>query len=399
MNFRNLFCLIGVLFLLTFYACNPYKKAQGLILDGRYDYAVSHLIKKYKKGVRDKHRKNLILTLKEAYSKGNQSNLETIKGYESSMDDFHKTQNTFYSYRKIVERQNDIKPLLPISINNKEVEFEMIDYSKELNESQWAYASELNKLGEALLQKNTKEDFRSAFDNFSELKDLYPNYSMVDENLEESKFKGTTFVFLNFRNSSDEYISYESDNILFPHEMINGINGRQSNWIKIQTEEDFDVEYEFDIIYDIQDVNISSDKETIHSFSQEKNIFVKNEFVLNSDGEIKKDSLGRKEMVPVYELVTCCVEEINRSKEANVILKVTVFENFSNKVRSQYFENTIVFEDSKATFTGDTRALEEDYINSVDDRINRFPSDETILRDCLDPLKTDSENYIRKWLY
>lgn len=399
MNFHKLFSLITVLISLSFYSCNPYKKAQGYILDGKYDYAIEHLTRKYKKGVKDKYKKELIHTLKEAYTKGNETDLETIRQVEFSKDHFQKKQKTFFSFSNIVERQNILKPLLPIAIHGKSVEFEMVDYSKQLNESKWSYAGAINEVGLNFMKKETKAGYRSGFDAFFELKNLYPNYKNIDENLNECEFKGTTFVFLNFRNSSDTYISNRTDHVLYPQNLINRINERKADWIQIHTEEELEVNYEFDIIYDIQDLFISSEKETVNSFVKEKNIFIKNKFVTDDNGQIKKDSLGRKETIAVYQLVSCNVEEVHRLKEANIVLKVTVFDNISDNIKSNFFENGVVFEDSKAIFTGDKRALEEDYVKSIDDKIKRFPSDDVMVEDCINPLKSDIENYIRKLLF
>src|SRR5688572_17219809 len=124
MKTKLLYSLIALLFLS---ACATSTK---LLSRGEYDAAIDRSVQRLRQ---NKTREKEIMVLHHAFQKANQADLTQIAYLEKESRDGN--WDAIYNvYMRITHRQQLISPLLPLTIgeNSGEVQFDIVNYDKEI---------------------------------------------------------------------------------------------------------------------------------------------------------------------------------------------------------------------------------------------------------------------------
>ncbi len=198
-NTTNLFMLSRIFFFISilfiFNSCNVTKR---YYIRGDYDLAISRAVKKLKK---HKNKEKEIIYLEKSYYAANLKDNEQLKllkleGKPENWDDILKI------YEKLKRRQSIILPVLPLKLNNRIINFDYIDYDKDIVSAKQNAAEYWYVKGKQLLNTTDRFQARQAYKYFKNIKYYYDTYQDVDNLMLLAQQKGTTKVGMMLENNT-----------------------------------------------------------------------------------------------------------------------------------------------------------------------------------------------------
>src|SRR5690606_9453073 len=228
-------------------SCSTSKQIERAVSVGNYDEAINDAIGKLRTNKDKKSKTDYIVMLQEAYTKATERDLNEI--------DFLKKDNNPENYIRIYDmyidlhnRQERIKPLLPLYVNNKEVKFALNDYNNEIIAFKDKSSEQLYNNASALLKSNNKMDFRFAFEQFQQIEHINPNFKDVRQLMEMAHQKGTDFVIVNMVNDTEKVIParLEADLLNFSTYGLNNL------WTVYHNTPIEDVKYDYNMLVNLR---------------------------------------------------------------------------------------------------------------------------------------------------
>ncbi len=352
-------------------SCINSKKA---LYAGDYDTTVSQTVKKLRNG---KNKDKQILLLEEAYYKANQRDLGNIAALRTGGNP-DKWLSIYYAYSDIQNRQNLVRPLLPLFIKseNRRANIEVISHQQDLavakeKASEYLYAIALRNI-----ESGDKLNARAAFDQLQELKSIYPTFRDIDTQIQRAVNAGTNYVLIKAVNHSGMVMPFN-----FERELMNlHTSSLNENWVQYYPEPIAGVDFDYDVVVRIEQVALSP--ESIHEkqFRETKTIKDGWDYVLDAKGNVKKDSLGNDLKVDRYVDVYCDVIEIEQHKTARIAGRVQYFNRQTNRLMESFpIAADAVFVNNYITFNGNRKAMSSRVVNLCNNRLLPFPNDMELL--------------------
>ncbi len=374
-------------FLFLSWGCGSTSK---LILSGNYDQAIARTINKLK---RNRNNEKQIKFLKEAFDKAQERDLRRIE-YLKKEGLAGNSVEVFRIYEQIKERQEKIKPLLPLYIDEAEVPFKLINVDDELIRWKKEAAGFLYESAVRQLKNGDKYDARQAYEKFAEVDQIFPGYRDVEKYMNEARNKGMNYVLYLVTNRSANLVPIEFVEELYTLDYAR-INGK---WFTILPEiEKHNVEsdHEVAVIIDIVDVGPEQIKEK--EWIEKKEIENGYIYAKDENGNFITDSLGKKIKVPIYKEIQCKVIEAQQFKAATFKGKIELRDLRSNQLLdSQPLNVNFVFEHLSYRTEGNTDALSEETRKKLGNRPVPFPSDFQMVMDAAREVKPVIYSYFRR---
>ncbi len=368
---RRISCFVLSLMLMA--ACASSEK---LLEKGRYDKAIDKSISKLRKDPNDGKE---LRVLKEAYGKANGFDLDRIdflkqEGREENWVEIYRL------YENVKYRQDKLKTL-PTSVLNQ---FTLVSYDDELIESKELAAGISYDRGIEYLNRGDRQSARMAYREFERTKSIYADYKDVDRMLEEARFLGTNKVLFRIENNSEKVLPERFDEEL---KKI-GLGDLAENWVIYDTYADSTIYYDYYVVLNIRDIEISPESIDRKTYTESKEIQDGTRYVFDENGNVKKDSLGNDIKVPNMITVTAEITESVQHKEALVAGSIDYIDLRSDQmVKTEKISVNAVFKHFSAVATGDKRALTEETREKVGNDPAPFPSSEIMLMDAAELLK------------
>jgi hypothetical protein len=339
-------CIAATAFIIS---CSSSAK---LMRSGNYDAAMRKSIKKL---THKKQNDKEIITLEEAYQKANDRDKEQTlflkkEGKPENWD------RIFSLYALMSQRQQNIKPLLPLYISNegRDAHFVFINYDEEIiqakkNATEYFYSHALS-----LLDHNNQSDARQAYSELQKVKSFTNNYKDVDKELSRAKDIGTSYVLFKMQNTTGVPLppTFESELTKISLSELN------SEWISYYTQEMKGMNYDYTILVNMKNINVSPEgvKETI--ITESKTIPDGFDYVLDAKGNVKKDSLGNDIKIPKTKTITCNVIENYQTKKAIIAGTLDYINNNTGQLmKTDPIASENFFENRAYTAVGDLNAL------------------------------------------
>jgi hypothetical protein len=112
------------------------------------------------------------------------------------------------------------------------------------------------------------------------------------------------------------------------------------------------------------------------------------DYVLDSRGNVMKDSLGNDLKTPRYVRIHANIIEVYQSKAVRLAGTLQFFDGYRNTLLDTRPVGTeVLFENYASTFSGDKRALSDESCRRIGNRPMPFPSDEDLLAQAAERLK------------
>src|SRR5690606_19272094 len=238
-------------------SCNSVKRTQKFVSQGNYDQAIELATKKLQKDKGAKEYDAHIRILEDAYLKAKDEDMRQI-AFLKKENNPSGAKEIYYTFQDLQGRQDLIRPLLPLYSNQmgRNANFVFSDYSNDLLAAKDAYLQSLYQEAMVYLQRNTKQDYRSAFNVLCELDEVQPNYRDVHKLKEDAHFKGTDFVFVAVNNHSGQFIPFRLEQDLLDFNTY----GLNDLWTEYHSHRENGINYDLGIDLNFQTIQISPER-------------------------------------------------------------------------------------------------------------------------------------------
>ena len=367
-------------------SCSSVKKTQEAINYGNYDEAIEIATKHLRSNKTKKSNQSYVLMLEEAFEKATIKDLERIKflnkeGNSSNLELIYNMYNTLNN------RQEHIKPLLPLPIIDKQqnASFKFYDYTNDIltakdNLSEYLY----NNAKESLISSVHKNDFRNTFNDLKYLNDINPAYKNTLNLLEEAHFKGTDFVFVYVQNKTNMVIPMRLEDDLLNFDTYN----LDDFWTVYHSNKQREKKYDFQLELNFREINISPEKVREKIIVEEKQVKDGWEYLTDEGGNEVKDSLGNIIKVDKFKTIKSSVKKFTQFKSVQVVGQVKYFDLKTNQLIEAFpIASEFIFEHHYATYSGNRNAINKENLGFLSYKYVPFPSNEQMIYDSGEDLK------------
>ena len=373
--------------------CNTTRSIEKQVSAGRYDSAINDALKKLSLNKNRKSKQESIQLLKSAFTKATERDLNDIVllRKDANPENYERIYNL---YQVIDNRQEKIKPVLPLYLREKEVNFNFQNYDDQIVAFKDKTTNYLYDKAVKLLSSGDRMNARLAYDDFKYIDNISPNYKDVRVRTVEASDAGKDYVLMSLKNETAQIIP----NVL-QEELLNiSTYGLNDQWTVFHNKMQASINYDYQMDLIFNNIIISPEQINERQLVQEK--LVKDGFTYELDrrGNVKKDSLGNDIKKDKFVKVVCQYNETRQFKTATVAA-IVQFEDLQTMQMLDRFplESTYLFEHFYATFNGDRRALEDRLLGFVNNRRVPFPTNEQMVFDSGEDLKLRLKNIIASY--
>jgi hypothetical protein len=370
------------------------KQTRSLLTSGNYDEAINNAISNLRSNKDKKGNQDYVYLLEEAFAKAKERDLNTINLLEKDPNPV-KFEKIYTTYLLLHNRQEKIKPLLPLNLikEGRNAKFPFTDYNTEIVESKKSLSNYLYTNSKSLLQTSDKLNSRKAYDDLLYLNEINPNYKNVLQLLDEAKAKGLDYVAVQTKNETNQIIPVNLLNDLLDFSTY-GLNAK---WMVYHNQIKKGVRYDYGIMVNFKQINISPEQIRQKEFSKEKQIKDGLKTLLDANGNVVKDSLGKPVKVDNFKNIRINIYEFNQFKSCQITVNTDYIDYRTNQlIKSFPVTSEFVFENRYATYKGDKRACEDTYYSTFEKRAIPFPSNEQMVYDTGEDLKAKLKDIIRR---
>lgn len=387
---KKLILIISLLFLYA--SCGSVKKTQKSLSAGNYSKTIDLAVENLKKNKSKKRNQPYVLMLQEAFKKSVKRDLDQIKFLKKENNPTN-LEAIYNLYLDLNQRQELIKPLLPLPIlkKGKNAIFKIENYDADLIQSKEKLVSYLYEKSLKSVQSDDKQVLRTVYNDLLYLDRIYPNYKNVTNLLNEVHQKGTDYVYVSIKNETQQIIPkrLEQDLLNF------GTYGLDDIWTVYHSRKNPELAYDFRLELNLRRIDISPEQIKEKEIIKEKQLKDGYKFLLDTDGNFVKDSLGNKIKVDKFIDVKCKFYETSQFKSTRVVGQVKYYNYKTHQLIDVFpIESEFVFEHFYATYDGDKRALNNAQKELLNNRFVRFPSNEQMVYDTGTDLKEQLKQII-----
>ena len=385
--------LLTTVLLLALTSCSGRKQIEKAISHGNYDLAINDALRKLDNNKDKKRKQDYIVMLEDAYYKVLEEDLQDLKHLKK---DGNPAQfKTIYEiYLDLEARQNAIKRVLPLKINGKTLNLKFTDYSTEIVDYRYKTSEYLIDEGITLLDSEDKYMARKAYDIFSYIERINPNFEETRSLMTEAHEKGIDYVRVSIENQTYQIIpqQLEADLLNF------NTYGLNKFWTEYHADAAQDISYDYAMQLQLKQINISPEQVNRRQELKQKKIKDGWKFKKDRDGNFVTDSLGNKIKVDKIINVRARYFEVNQFKSTHVLADVVYTDLKANQILDVFpIDSEFIFEHVYASFRGDKRALNKREFELTTYRPLYFPTDSQMVYDTGEDLKLRLKDVINSY--
>ncbi len=382
--------LLLIIISLLIFSCSSSKRIEKDVSYGNYDQAINTAIKKLRNNKNKKNSPQYIYALKEAFQKATSRDTQKIS-YLQEENNPASYESIYNLYNTLNNRQEIIKPILPLYLNGNEVSFSFKNYNSQIIKAKENLASYLYQNANALLNSNSKIDLRKAYDSFNYLDRINPNYKNVTQLKNLAHKKGIDYVIVKMINNTQQVIPQRLENELLNFDTY----GLNSFWTIYHSNTNPNTQYSFAIDVLLNNIIISPEQIKEREVIKEKQIKDGWKYAKDRFGNVLKDSLGNGIKIDKFKTIRCKYLETKQFKASSVTGNVELVNLVSKELMKRFpLQSEYLFEHFYATTRGDRRALDQNLRGYLDNRRVQFPSNEQMVYDTGEDLKLQLKRII-----
>ena len=372
--------------------CGSAKKQME---SGNYDAAISKAVEKLRK---DRDDTKSVDILNQSYQIALEQDNERIRFLK--MEGKPENWDAIYLlYKKMGDRQAQVRTVLPLQSGSKTVNFPYVDYMEDMIAAKKKAADFYYAHGQQLLESRTKEGFRQAYYEFVRAKEYAGDYEGIDDLIYETKMLGMSRVFVTIQNRSHINFppEFESDLLALDFPRLN------SEWVEYHARQlDDEMEFDYVVAVTIKMIAVSPDNTFQRDTLIKREIEDGFQYVLNSQGNVMRDSLGNDIKVKKYKSVQCALIESIQRKECHIEADVGILStNPPQELKKDPLTADSFFNHVSARAIGDIDALLPADRAKTNSQAAPFPSDLEMVIRCSEALKAgirDAMNRNRRFI-
>lgn len=383
--FLSLFLLIS--------ACGA-KQTQNLLSTGKYDQAIDNAVSNLRNNKDKKGKQDYVYMLEEAFAKAKERDLNAINMLAKDANPA-QLEKMYTKYVQLNSRQEKIKPLLPLKLikEGRNAIFPFDNYNDQIIDSKNALSAYLYGNVKKLMASSDKMNFRKAFDDLWYLNQITPNYKNVLQLMDEAKFKGSDYVSVYTKNETNMIIPARLQNELLDFSTY----GLDDKWTVYHSYKQKGIDYDYEMVINFRHIYISPEQIKEREFIKERIIKDGVKKLIDANGKEVLDEKGKVVMVDNMRNATVQIYEFRQFKSCQITAKLDYINYRSNQLLQSFpIASEYIFENIYATYEGDRRASEDNYYSYFDHRAVAFPSNEQVVYDTGEDLKTKIKGIISR---
>ncbi|MEN8900918.1 MAG: hypothetical protein ABF247_06425 [Nonlabens sp.] len=387
--------LLFLLFLTS--SCSSLKKTESAINQGDFDQAINIAIENLIDGKDSKRNQEYIPLLEDAYKKAMEQDQMLLQKWK--LDPNPAVLEPIYeTYVRMDARQNKIRPLLPLTIRNenRKARFNFNDYNSRIIQSRTTLSDYLLVNSVNALSTSNKIESRKIYNDLNYLEEINPNFKNTRSLIQEAVEKGTNYIYVNLQNQSQTILPARLE-----EELLNfSTYGINDQWTQYHNNKLSTLDYDYDLSIIIDRIVISPEQVAQKELIREKQI--KDGFIYEYDtnGNVKKDSLGNDIKQDKFITITANVIQNTQLKESNVGATVQLKDNRSSQTVDRFPVNSsFVFSYIYGSVYGDRRALDATYLETLNPQAIVFPTNEQMIYDTGEDLKLKIKQILNNLRY
>lgn len=383
---RTLFILFLAGLTIELSSCSS---SQYHLKQGNYDAAIHAAVKKLR---RKPTAQKDIRVLEAAYNAEknaifNRVEQLRLEGQPSSWVSIHRLYDRLDLYQKKVQ------PLLPLFLKKefRNADIPITNINQELAETRMKASKFLFADGVRLMQQNNKFSAREAYYNFRQVKELTPDYEGIDEHLSEAYNKGQNHILIRYYNESHLIMpqAFMANLMQYDERLLN------SEWAKFTKQEQDGQRFDYYVDVIIQNIQISPEQMRESQYTDTKQVEDGFKYVLDNNGNVKKDANGNDMKEPKYKTISAVVTQASQSKAGSLMGTVVYANSKGNPIKSFPFREDLIFQNNFAGFQGNREALSAESLKKIGGRFLPFPSDIQLVMDASEIIKNKSLHLIK----
>ncbi len=350
-----------------------------MIDTGNFDRATLLSAKRLagKSKLKDKY----VIALEESFEKATARDVRQMQALDDS-DQASDWARVIVILDRIDRRQEAVQPLLPLkSKKGYEAKFTFVKTGALRNRAVEKYVALTYQEVETLMisaRHGDKFDARLAHRKIENILKYQGSYALAEEWQIEAKELGTTRVEVRVKNNLFRPISeYHQDAILKDA-------FRDEKWIKYHRQGTARRLVDYSIEVQLNDLQYSPERISEQLYTDAKEIQTGFEYVLDEQGNVRKDSLGNDVKTPIFQVIEAEVLRVQQSKYAELVGAVTIKNLRQNQYEEFPIRSEMAFEHAGATYRGDSRALRPESKDWLGSSPLPFPSDEVMFDDVME---------------
>ncbi len=384
--------LLISIFSIVMVSCGK-RQVERAVNTGNYDAAIQDALRKLDNNKDKKRKQDYVLMLGDAYTKVVERDMNTINHLKKDNNP-EQYQQIYETYVALDNRQEAIKPVLPLQVNSKTVQFKFNDYSNSIVEYREKTSDYLYDQGIKLLDSDDKHLIRQAYDTFNYIERINPNYEDVRSLMEEAHQRGTNYVIVTIENQTYQIIPRQLEDDLLNFNTY----GLNQFWTVYHANENPEINYDYTMQLQLKQINISPEQIKEREYQREKEVVDGWQYKLDRRGNVMKDSLGNDIKVDKIIKVKARVLEVHQSKSSQILGDVVYVDLQSNQVINTFpIDSGFIFENLFATYRGDKRALTKEDWDLIGNRRVPFPTSEQMVYDTGEDLKAKLKSIINRF--
>ena len=392
---KRLLIVVTALFLLA--SCSSVKKTETAINEGDFDQAINIAVENLVDGKNSKRNQEYIPLLERAFKKATEQDQMQLQRWQ--LDPNPAVLEPIYeTYLRMDRRQNRIRPLLPLKSlkNNRLAQFEFQDYHSEILASRTILSDYLLDNSKEAIAVATIMEFREVYNDLRYLDKINPNFRDTRALMQQALEQGTHYILVGLQNQSQTVLPERLE-----EELLNfSTYGINDQWTQYHNNKINALDYDYDLDIIIDRIVISPEQVLQKELIKEKQI--KDGFIYEYDtnGNVKKDSLGNDIKKDKFITIKANVIQNTQLKESNVNAIVQLKDKRTLQVVDRFPVNSsFVFTYIYGSIYGDRRALEANYLETLNPQSVNFPPDEQMVYDTGEDLKLKIKQILNRLTY
>jgi len=381
-NFSRKPILLIALLALVLGACSSPMK---MVETGNYDQAIELAVKRLagKKNKKVKY----VMALEEAFAKITSRDMALADNLkrEGQPQNWEKINSI---YKRIKYRQDKILPLLPlidkdgIKANFRFVKVEGLEQESRENAAAYLYEDARRSLAQA--KKGDRLAARHAYAQLEKIGRYYRSYKDKIQLMDLAQDLGTSFILFEMTNNAPVVLP-----LGFEREITRmSVNDLNNRWKEYHLRQQSGVNYDYKVVMNITNIDISPGVVQERQYIDDREIEDGFDYVLDENGNVKKDTSGNDIKVPRRVIIKAEVLETYQNKVANVAGRLEYIDLERNQVvDTDQIAVEAVFENYAATFRGDERALSKESRQRIGNRPLPFPENADLLFTAAEQMK------------
>lgn len=380
---KIIYSVLCLLIVIT--SCNSVKKTETAINTGNFDQAIDIAIKNLVSDKNSKRKQEYVVLLEDAFAKAVKEDQIVLKRLQS--DPNPTVLESIYQTLEYMElRQSKIRPLLPLKIfdTGKKAKFSLQDYSNQIIVARTKLSEHLlNKARTSLGVANALQA-RALFNDLEYLNSINPNYKDLSNLMDRALEKGTDHILVTLKNDTQQVIP-----VRLEEELLNfSTYGLNDKWTVYHNKRNNNVFYDYDLGINFRNINISPEQVLQKELQKEKQVKDGFEYELDERGNVRKDSLGNDIKKDKFKIVKATVFQSTQQKEVAIDANIILVNKFNGQLVNRFpLGSTFVFTYIYGSVSGDRRAVDQNYLETLNPEAVPFPTNEQMIYDAGEDLK------------